>query len=90
MATIPKYTEREQTPAQRKAFIDAARAWNVAQGATPGPEAEGVYDRYIAGELTLQDVTDELVKLYTAAGATTARAGQPTTYQMQPEQLELV
>lgn len=36
------------------------RAWVVAQGAAPGPEAEAVYRRYVAGELTLQGVTDQI------------------------------
>ena len=60
-----KYTAREQTPAQRQELIDMGRAWVVAQGATPGPEAEGVYRRYVAGELSLQGVTDELLRHYT-------------------------
>ena len=61
----PVYTDREQTPAQRQALIDMGRAWVVAQGAAPGPEAEAVYARYVAGELSLQGVTDELVRFYT-------------------------
>lgn len=64
-----EYTAREQTPAQRQALIDMGRAWNVAQGGTPGPEAEAVYARYVAGELTLQGITDELVSLYTCPTA---------------------
>lgn len=64
MPELIQYTDREQTPAQRQELLDKARAWVVAQGATPGPEAEAVYARYVAGELTLQGVTDELVKHY--------------------------
>ncbi|MFC7670678.1 antitoxin VbhA family protein [Hymenobacter humi] len=53
------YSEREQTPAQRQELIDNARAWSAAQGAVPGPRAEALYARYVAGELTLQGITDE-------------------------------
>ncbi|MCA8833301.1 antitoxin VbhA family protein [Hymenobacter pini] len=58
------FSEREATPAQRQELIDKARAWSVAQGAVPGPTAEAVYARYVAGELTLQGVTDELKSFY--------------------------
>lgn len=85
------YSEREQTPAQRQALIDKARAWSVAQGAVPGPAAEAVYARYVAGELTLQGVTDELKSYY--ANRATAPAGAGTTAapqgMMQPEELLL-
>lgn len=99
-----EYTEREQTPAQRQELIDAARAWNVAQGATPGPEAEAVYARYVAGELSLQGVTDELVSFYRHRSLTKAiqvnsasvidaldkQFSQPVQQrQMQPELLEI-
>jgi len=60
MEQDPKFTERERTPVQRQDLIDKARAWSVAQGATPSAEAEALYSRYVAGELTLQGVTDEL------------------------------
>lgn len=84
--SIP-YSDREQTPAQRQELLDKARAWVVAQGATPGPEAEAVYARYVAGELTLQGVTDELVQHYAQQSAAPVAASQSP--QMQPEQLEL-
>jgi len=60
----PDFTDREQTAEQRQQLIDMGRAWVVAQGPTPGPYAEAVYARYVAGELTLQGVTDELVSYY--------------------------
>jgi hypothetical protein len=60
MEQDPKFTERERTPVQRQDLIDKARAWSVAQGATPSAEAEALYVRYVAGELSLQGVTDEL------------------------------
>jgi hypothetical protein len=105
MIASTEYSAREQTAAQRQELINKGRAWNVAQGATPGPEAEAVYARYVAGELTLQGVTNELVNLYrsrslAAATTTTAKAiaaldnafsgQQAQQHQMQPEQLELV
>lgn len=62
MAHLPQYSEREQTREQRQALIDMGRAWNVAQGATLGPDAEAIYARYVAGELTLQGITDELIR----------------------------
>lgn len=58
------FSDGEQTPAQRLELIDMARSWVVAQGAAPGPYAEAVYARYVAGELTLTQVTDELVSYY--------------------------
>jgi len=60
MAQEPAFTDREHTSAQRQDLIDKARAWSVAQGATPSAEAEALYSRYVAGELTLQGVTEEL------------------------------
>lgn len=64
MSHNPAFTDREQTTEQRQELIDMGRAWSVAQGATPGPKAEAMYTRYVAGELTLQGVTDELVSYY--------------------------
>ncbi|UOQ75148.1 antitoxin VbhA family protein [Hymenobacter cellulosilyticus] len=85
------YSEREQTTAQRQELIDKARAWSVAQGAVPGPAAEAVYARYVAGELTLQDVTDELKSYYANRAAAPAGAASPAAPQgmMEPEELLL-
>ena len=60
METTVKFTAREQTPEQRQQLIDKATAWSVAQGAAPSPRAQALYARYVAGELSLQGVTDEL------------------------------
>jgi hypothetical protein len=60
MEQEPKFTERERTAAQRQDLIDKARAWSVAQGATPDAEAEALYARYVGGTLTLQGITDAL------------------------------
>ena len=60
MDSTPPYTAREQTPEQRRQLIDKGRAWSVAQGATPGPAAEALYARYVAGEITLQGITEAL------------------------------
>ncbi|GAB2797761.1 hypothetical protein HNQ93_004043 [Hymenobacter luteus] len=81
------FSEREATPAQRQELIDKARAWSVAQGAVPGPAAEAMYARYVAGELTLQGVTDELKSFYAsqAEGPQDAPAAQPPA-DMRPEQ----
>lgn len=93
------YSEREQTPAQRQELIDNARAWSAAQGAVPGPRAEALYTRYVAGELTLQGITDELrrqdaPRVAAAAARAAAAAGEgssspavtPRRAEMQPEQ----
>ncbi|GAA4379501.1 antitoxin VbhA family protein [Hymenobacter koreensis] len=92
------YSEREQTPAQRQELIDNARAWSAAQGAVPGPRAEALYARYVAGELTLQGITDELRRQdaprVVAAAARAAAASResnspvvtPHRAEMQPEQ----
>ena len=84
------YSEREQTPAQRQELIDNARAWSVAQGAVPGPFAEGVYARYVAGELTLQDITDELKGYYAnraaSRTATTDSSSPSSRSSIQPEE----
>ena len=62
-------------------------AWSVAQGAVPGPTAEAVYARYVAGELTLQGVTDELKSFYASQAEVPkdAPAAQPPA-DMRPEQ----
>ena len=85
------FSEREQTPAQRQELIDKARAWSVAQGAVPGPAAEAVYARYVAGELTLQGVTDELKSYYANRATAPAGTSSPAASQsiMQPEELLL-
>ncbi|RSK24915.1 antitoxin VbhA family protein [Hymenobacter metallilatus] len=90
------YSEREKTPAQRQELIDNARAWSVAQGAVPSARAEELYARYVAGELTLQGVTEELRRqdaprvAAAAAQAASGASGTPTTIprraEMQPEQ----
>ncbi|GAB3322993.1 hypothetical protein GCM10027511_31510 [Hymenobacter humi] len=91
------YSEREQTPAQRQELIDNARAWSAAQGAVPGPRAEALYARYVAGELTLQGITDELRRQDAPRVAAAARAAAaspegsspavtPRRAEMQPEQ----
>ena len=92
------YSEREQTPAQRQELIDNARAWSAAQGAVPGPRAEALYARYVAGELTLQGITDELrrqdaprVAAAAARAAAVSSKGSspavtPRRAEMQPEQ----
>lgn len=82
------YSEREQTPAQRQELIDNARAWSVAQGAVPGPFAEALYARYVAGELSLQDITDELRTYYAnRAASRPSVASAPSSHSsMQPEE----
>lgn len=60
MEASVKFTERESTPEKRQDLINKARAWSVAQGATPSAEAEELYSRYVAGSLTLQGITDAL------------------------------
>lgn len=60
METNVKFTDRESTPEQRQALINKARAWSVAQGATPSAEAEALYTRYVDGAITLEGITDAL------------------------------
>lgn len=92
------YTDREKTPAQRQQLIDMGRAWSVAQGATPDAEAEAIYARYVAGEISLQGITDELNAQHARRvasrprGIATAARAQPTAQRsevMQPETLSL-
>lgn len=92
------FSDREKTPAQRQDLIDKGRAWSVAQGATPSPRAEALYARYVAGELTLQDITDELrrqdaprvaaaaARAAAAASDSSRPAETPRRAEMQPEQ----
>ncbi|TGE06474.1 antitoxin VbhA family protein [Hymenobacter fodinae] len=89
------YSEREKTPAQRQELIDNARAWSVAQGAVPSARAEALYARYVAGELTLQDVTEELRRqdaprvaaaAQVASGTSNTPTATPRRAEMQPEQ----
>ena len=92
------YTDREKTPAQRQQLIDMGRAWSVAQGATPDAEAEAIYARYVAGEISLQGITDELNAQHARRvasqprGTATVTRAQPTAQRsevMQPETLSL-
>lgn len=92
------YTDREKTPAQRQQLIDMGRAWSVAQGATPDAEAEAIYARYVAGEISLQGITDELNAQHARRralqkpGTATALVAPPIAQRsevMQPETLSL-
>ena len=92
------YTDREKTPAQRQQLIDMGRAWSVAQGATPDAEAEAIYARYVAGEISLQGITDELnsqharrlaSRMPSIATATVTQTSAQRSEVMQPETLSL-
>jgi hypothetical protein len=61
----PRPTDQAEQ-AQRKAAVDYARGSVRLEGFVLAPEVEDLNRRYIAGELTSQQLTDAILALYPA------------------------
>jgi hypothetical protein len=42
--------------AQRRRIIESAMGTTLAEGVSPGPEVSALAERYVAGEITLQEL----------------------------------
>ncbi|WP_400194237.1 antitoxin VbhA family protein [Hymenobacter sp. B81] len=69
----PQFLPQEATVAQRRAIMERGFAAGRAQGAIITPETEAVYNRYVNGEITLEQATAEAMRVYQPQGA----AAQP-------------
>ncbi|MEE3504538.1 antitoxin VbhA family protein [Acidiphilium acidophilum] len=57
----PKISEAEQ--ARRKRAIDEARASNMRQGYVHDPVLEEINERFVRGDITLDNLHDEILEL---------------------------
>ena len=65
MAADERFGPAEQTPAQRQALLDEAQAVGKAQGLPPlSPFGQRLYQRYVAGELSLAECSAQLRQRY--------------------------
>ncbi|QIL78429.1 antitoxin VbhA family protein [Hymenobacter sp. HDW8] len=60
----PTFLPQEATEAQRREIINFSYAAGEAQGAIIPDDAKAAYNRYIAGEITLQQAVDAAMSIY--------------------------
>lgn len=60
----PTFLPQEVTEAQRRAIMQRTFAAGIAQGAIVTAETEAVYNRYIVGEITLEQATNLAMSIY--------------------------
>ncbi|SFQ80237.1 antitoxin VbhA family protein [Hymenobacter arizonensis] len=60
----PTFLPQEATEAQRRAIMQRTFAAGIAQGAIVTAETEAAYNRYIAGEITLEQATNLAMSVY--------------------------
>ena len=60
----PTFLPQEATEAQRRAIMQRTFAAGTAQGAIVTAETEAVYNRYIVGEITLEQATNLAMRVY--------------------------
>lgn len=60
----PTFLPQEATEAQRQAIMQRTFAAGEAQGAIITPDTRAVYNRYIVGEITLEQATDAAMSVY--------------------------
>lgn len=65
MAADERFGPAEQTPAQRQALLDEVQALGKSQGLPPlSPFGQRLYQRYVAGELSLAECSAQLRRHY--------------------------
>ncbi|GAA4367448.1 hypothetical protein GCM10023185_39320 [Hymenobacter saemangeumensis] len=65
MEVTERFGPAEQTPAQRQALLDEVEALKATQGLPPlSPFGQRLYQRYVAGELSLAECSAELRQYY--------------------------
>lgn len=58
------YLPQEATEDQRRSIMERAYAAGEAQGAIITPDTREVYDRYVRGECTLEQATEQAMSSY--------------------------
>lgn len=61
---MPAFLPQEATEAQRRDIINRAYASGEAQGAIITDNARAAYNRYIAGDITLEQAVDLAMSIY--------------------------
>lgn len=64
MSHTPQFSETERTPQQRRESVKWAIGLAKSQGGSASPELVALYNRYIAGEITLGTIRAEVERLY--------------------------
>ena len=64
MESTLNFSETERTPQQRRETVKWAVGVAMSQGGNPSPELVALYNRYIAGEVTLSTIRAEVERLY--------------------------
>jgi hypothetical protein len=54
----------KDTTAWRQSVVDNARASTALEGGSTGPEIHAIQDRWVAGEITLDDMDALILKMY--------------------------
>ena len=49
---------------QRRRIVDSALGTTLAEGVSPGPEVLALSERYVAGEITLQELGSSVRAMY--------------------------
>jgi len=60
----PTFLPQEATEAQRRAIMQRTFAAGIAQGSIVTAETEAVYNRYVVGEITLEQATTLAMSVY--------------------------
>lgn len=61
---MPTFLPQEATEDQRRAIMERAYAAGEAQGAIITPDTREAYDRYVRGECTLEQATEQAMSIY--------------------------
>ena len=65
MEAAERFGPAEQTPAQRQALLNEVEALKAAQGLPPlSPFGQRLYQRYVAGKLSLAECSAQLRRHY--------------------------
>lgn len=64
MESTLNFSETERTPQQRRETVKWAVGLAMSQGGSASPELVALYNRYIAGEITLATIRAEVERLY--------------------------
>ena len=60
---VPEVTATAQME-ERRRIVDSALGTTLAEGVSPGPEVLALSERYVAGEITLQELGSSVRAMY--------------------------
>lgn len=80
MTYLPHFSDTEKTAAQRSESVKFAVGVSLSQGASISPELKALYQRYVAGEIDIAFIDQELALMHPQVPTTDPRyqPGQPT------------